>query len=177
MSSAAPESASSAAAASNAVEIPFVVVPELTVRYVDMVQVVNVQEGSTLNVREGPGTDYASIGKANPGESFEYLGDEGGCARSASAKRQATFRPITAPSSPCPPRKTPDPRGQPAPKRPAGLFCCFPRLPQAEGKRERMKSEMDSRFYAGNRQTLYDTAAGGTVSLLFSRQSRAQDGG
>ena len=59
-------------------EIPFVVVPELTVRYVDMVQVVNVQEGSTLNVREGPGTDYASIGKANPGESFEYLGDEGG---------------------------------------------------------------------------------------------------
>ena len=78
VSSAAPESASSAAAASNAVEIPFVVVPELTVRYVDMVQVVNVQEGSTLNVREGPGTDYASIGKANPGESFEYLGDEGG---------------------------------------------------------------------------------------------------
>ena len=31
-----------------------------------------------------------------------------------------------------------------------------------------MKSEMDSRFYAGNRQTLYDTLPDGTVLLLFS---------
>ena len=35
-----------------------------------MVQVVNVNEGSTLNVREGPGTNYGSIGSAQPGERF-----------------------------------------------------------------------------------------------------------
>lgn len=60
------------------ITIPFVVVPELTVRMIDMVQVINVNEGSTLNVREGPGTDYASIGSAQPGERFVYLGEADG---------------------------------------------------------------------------------------------------
>lgn len=60
------------------ITIPFVVVPELTVKLIDMVQVINVNEGSTLNVREGPGTDYASIGSAQPGERFVYLGDADG---------------------------------------------------------------------------------------------------
>lgn len=78
--SAAP--ASSAASGDTAetagVDIPFVVVPELTVQYVDMVEVVNVNEGSTLNVREGPGTEYSSIGSAQPGQRFLYLGAENG---------------------------------------------------------------------------------------------------
>ena len=60
------------------ITIPFVVVPELTVRLIDMVQVVNVNEGSTLNVREGPGTNYGSIGSAQPGERFVYLGEADG---------------------------------------------------------------------------------------------------
>ena len=68
----------SSAAAEDGVDIPFVVVPELTVQYVDMVGVINVNEGSTLNVREGPGTDYASIGSAQPGQRFLYLGAENG---------------------------------------------------------------------------------------------------
>lgn len=68
----------SSAAAEDGVDIPFVVVPELTVQYVDMVEVINVNEGSTLNVREGPGTDYASIGSAQPGQRFLYLGAENG---------------------------------------------------------------------------------------------------
>ena len=55
------------------ITIPFVVVPELTVRFVDMVQVINVQEGSSLNVREGPGTSYPALGSAKPGERFPYL--------------------------------------------------------------------------------------------------------
>ena len=68
----------SSAAAEDGVDIPFVVVPELTVQYVDMVEVINVNEGSALNVREGPGTDYASIGSAQPGQRFLYLGAENG---------------------------------------------------------------------------------------------------
>ena len=78
----------SSAAAEDGVDIPLVVVPEprvqadaaveLTVQYVDMVEVINVNEGSTLNVREGPGTDYASIGSAQPGQRFLYLGAENG---------------------------------------------------------------------------------------------------
>lgn len=60
------------------ITIPFVVVPELTVRFVDMVQVINVQEESSLNVREGPGTSYPALGSAKPGERFQYLGESEG---------------------------------------------------------------------------------------------------
>ena len=41
-------------------------------RYVDL------DYGIRLNVREGPGTDYASIGSAQPGQRFLYLGAENG---------------------------------------------------------------------------------------------------
>ena len=74
-------SASSAAESGTAaasITIPFVVVPELMVRFVDMVQVINVQEGSSLNVREGPGTGYPALGSAKPGERFQYLGESEG---------------------------------------------------------------------------------------------------
>lgn len=80
VSSQASDSSSSAAGGTEpaSITIPFVVVPELTVRLIDMVQVVNVNEGSTLNVREGPGTNYGSIGSAQPGERFVYLGEADG---------------------------------------------------------------------------------------------------
>ena len=137
VSSAAPESASSAAAASNAVEIPFVVVPELTVRYVDMVQVVNVQEGSTLNVREGPGTDYASIGKANPRGKLRISGRRGRLAQdplrrsdrlrfARLQRRRLRARLVNA-----------RPRGQPAPKRAGWPLLLFSRLPQGGGQKRK----------------------------------------
>lgn len=82
-SSAASEDSEASSTAENSTQaasitIPFVVVPELTVRFVDMVQVVNVQEGSSLNVREGPGTSYPALGSAKPGDRFEYLGESEG---------------------------------------------------------------------------------------------------
>lgn len=80
VSSQASDSSSAAGSGTEpaSITIPFVVVPELTVRLIDMVQVVNVNEGSTLNVREGPGTNYGSIGSAQPGERFVYLGEADG---------------------------------------------------------------------------------------------------
>ena len=80
VSSQASDSSSAAGSGTEpaSITIPLVVVPELTVRLIDMVQVVNVNEGSTLNVREGPGTNYGSIGSAQPGERFVYLGEADG---------------------------------------------------------------------------------------------------
>ena len=80
VSSQASDSSSAAGSGTEpaSITIPFVVVPELTVRLIDMVQVVNVNDGSTLNIREGPGTNYGSIGSAQPGERFVYLGEADG---------------------------------------------------------------------------------------------------
>ena len=67
------EPSSSASSGGGGFSIPLIPVPIIPEEKVMMAQVVNVQQGSTLNVRQEPNTSSAVIGSALPGQKFEYI--------------------------------------------------------------------------------------------------------